>query len=87
MKLDEGRYINLNARWENSFLLIMVENSFNGQINKSGSRILSSKETGGLGFLSIRRLLTVDGDDFDTHYTDSTFAAMVKLKDRTAGNL
>ena len=82
LKLDSDRFITLNARREEGALLLMVENAYNGEINKSGSRLLSTKSNGGLGHLSIRRLLTMKGDEFDVHYTDETFVAMVRIADR-----
>ena len=49
---------------------------------KNGSRILSSKRDGGLGILSIKRILNQPGDEFDVDYNDTTFTAMVKIVDR-----
>ncbi len=61
--------------------MMLVENSYNRQIKKNGSRILSSKRDGGLGILSIKRILNQPGDEFDVDY-DTTFTAMVKIVDR-----
>ena len=65
--------------------MMLVENSYNGQIKKNGSRILSSKRDGGLGILSIKRILNQLGDEFDVDYNDTTFTAMVKIVDRALG--
>ena len=49
------------GRWLDDHLMMLVENSYNGQIKKNGSRILSSKRDGGLGILSIKRILNQAG--------------------------
>lgn len=64
-------------------MMMMVENSYNGQIKQSGGKILSSKKDGGLGMMSIRRILSRPGDEFDVCYNENTFTAMVKIMDRT----
>lgn len=81
-RLSGPRYILIQARWLEDHLMMLVENSYNGQIKKSEGRILSSKKDGGLGILSIRRILSQPGDEFDVDYNDNTFTAMVKIVDR-----
>lgn len=81
-RLSGPRYILLQARWIEDHLMMLVENSYNGQIKKRGGRILSSKKDGGLGILSIRRILNQPGDEFDVDYNDTAFTAMVKIVDR-----
>lgn len=81
-RLTGPRFILIQARWMEDHLMMLVENSYNGQIRKKGSRILSSKRDGGLGILSIRRILNQPGDEFDVDYNDTTFTAMVKIVDR-----
>lgn len=77
------RFVHMQARWMDDHLMMMVENSYNGQIKQSGGKILSSKKDGGLGMLSIRRILNRPGDEFDVCYNENTFTAMVKIVDRT----
>ena len=81
-RLTGPRFILVQARWLDDHLMMLVENSYNGQIKKNGSRILSSKRDGGLGILSIKRILNQPGDEFDVDYNDTTFTAMVKIVDR-----
>ena len=84
-RLTGPRFILVQARWLDDHLMMLVENSYNGQIKKNGSRILSSKRDGGLGILSIKRILNQPGDEFDVDYNDTTFTAMVKIVDRALG--
>lgn len=76
------RFVRIQARWLEDHLMMMVENSYNGQIRQSGGKILSSKKDGGLGILSIRRILNHPGDEFDMDFDGRTFTAMVKIVDR-----
>lgn len=82
-RINGPRFVRIKARWMEDHLMMMVENSYNGQIKQSGGKILSCKKDGGLGFLSIRRILNHQGDEFDVDYNATTFTAMVKIADRT----
>ena len=83
LKLKEKRFIHLQARWMPDHLMMLAENSYNGQIKESGGTLLSNKQDGGLGLLSIRRILNRPGDDFDVCFNDTTFTAMVNIMDRS----
>lgn len=76
------RFIRIRCRWDGSDLKLLVENSFDGQVHKIGGEILSRKQEGGLGLLSIRRTLSCPGDDFEVSYTDSVFTAMATIAAR-----
>lgn len=82
-RLKTGRFIRIQARWMEDHLTMLVENAYNGQIEEKDGTILSSKKDGGLGMLSIRRILNRPGDEFDVCFTEDTFTAMVKIVDRT----
>lgn len=84
-RLAENRFIRIQGRWVEDHLVMIVENSFNGQIRQKGETLLSSKKDGGLGMLSIRRVLNRQGDDFDICFNENVFTAMVKITDRTLG--
>ena len=81
-RIETERFVRIQARWLEDHLMMMVENSYDGQIRQSGGKILSSKKDGGLGILSIRRILNHPGDEFDMDYDGATFTAMVKIADR-----
>ncbi|KSV57953.1 sensor histidine kinase [Acetivibrio ethanolgignens] len=83
LRMKEGRFIRVKARWMEDHLMMLVENSYTGKIREDGGKILSSKKDGGLGLLSIRRILNQPGDDFDVYFDGNVFTAMVKIVDRT----
>ena len=65
--------------------MMLVENSYCGQIRQRDGKFISSKKDGGLGILSIHRILNQPGDEFDMDYDDSVFTAMVKIVARCGG--
>lgn len=81
-RMHEKAFINVRGRWMEDHLMMLVENSYSGQIRKSGDKILSGKKDGGLGILSIRRMLNQPGDDFELCYNGHIFTAMVKIGSR-----
>lgn len=72
-------FIRIQARMEGDHLLMLVENAYNGKIHEKNGKILSSKKDGGLGMLSIQRILNRPGDEFDVYFNDDTFTAMVQI--------
>ena len=70
------RFIRIRCRWGSNHLELLVENSFDGQVRKIGGELLSRKQEGGLGLLSIRRTLSCPGDDFEVCYSKAAFTAM-----------
>ncbi len=82
LRCPSGRFIRVYMKSEDRALRIMVENRFDGHLKKSGDRLLSTREDGGLGMFSIRRLLDAPGDDFDYFESGDTFTALVFLAGR-----
>ena len=76
------RFIRIYVRSEGRALRIMVENSYDGNLKKQQGRLLSTKKDGGLGMLSVGRLLDHPGDDFDYYENGEVFTAMVYLAGR-----
>ena len=81
-RMEGNSFINVRGRWLEDHLMMLVENSYNGQIRKSGDRILSAKKDGGLGLFSIRRMLNHPGDDLELYYNGSIFTATVRIEGR-----
>lgn len=76
------KFISLKGRWIDDYLMLMVENSYNGQIREHNGKLLSSKKSGGLGILSIKKVLNHPNDEFEIDYNEKTFTAMVKMTSR-----
>ena len=78
-KMTENPFIRIQARIEGDHLLMLVENAYNGKIQEKNGKILSSKKDGGLGMLSIQRILNRPEDEFDVYFNDDTFTSMVRI--------
>ena len=81
-KCTGERWIRLWMKSEDGALRIMVRNRFEGKLRIHEGSLLSTKREGGLGLLSIRRLLDAPGDDFDYYFDGEEFSAMVYLSVR-----
>ncbi len=77
-----SRFVRIRCRWDGNHLKLLVENPFDGQVRKIGGELLSRKQEGGLGLLSIRRTLRCPGDDFEVSYSNSVFTAMATIAAR-----
>ena len=78
-KMTRDPFIRIQARMDGEHLLMLVENAYNGTIHEKNGKILSSKKDGGLGMLSIQRILNRPKDEFDIYFNDNTFTAMVRI--------
>lgn len=75
----EDPFIRIQARMDGEHLLMLVENAYHGTIHEKNGKILSSKKDGGLGMLSIQRILNRPEDEFDIYFNNNTFTAMVRI--------
>lgn len=82
MDIETERFITLSARIMDGKLLTLIENKYNGQIKEKNGKLYSKKRDGGLGIISIKRILSGPGDDFEFYYDDNTFSAMVTIEER-----
>ncbi len=81
-RCPDDRFIRVYLKSEGGALRIMVENRYDGTLRRGGGKLLSTKKDGGLGMLSIRRLLDQSGDDFDYYENGEVFTSMVYLAER-----
>ena len=77
--LDNDKYVSLRGRWIDDHLMMMVENSYDGHVKKNNGHIVSRKKDGGLGLVSIRRMLSRPGNEIEVNYDDNTFTVMIKI--------
>ncbi|MBR2674972.1 MAG: sensor histidine kinase [Mogibacterium sp.] len=81
-KCAKDRFVRLQMMSEGESLRIMLVNRYNGDVRRRGNFLLSTKKNGGLGMLSIQRLLDNSKDDFDYYYDEDTFTSMLYLAKR-----
>lgn len=86
MYVETGRFITLSARIMDGKLIMLIENKYDGQVKEKNGKLYSKKRDGGLGIISIKRILSGHGDDFEFYYNENTFSAMATIEER-AGDL
>lgn len=76
----EGRYIRMAGRLESDRLVLVVDNSFDGTLNRQDNRFLSRKHAGvGQGIESVRELVLRAGGTLRIHPEASVFQVDLSL--------
>jgi hypothetical protein len=83
-RLKNGRSIKLQTQNKPPRLLIMVQNSFDGTVQRKGMTIVSAKADGGYGLRSVREVLASCGGDLYTEWNENAFSAFVAIRQREA---
>ena len=79
-KVDENKYITMDISKRNNFLLINIENSFNGVIIKDKNTYRSTKpDHDGMGLKSVQLVVEKYNGVFMTSYTETAFRAEITL--------
>ncbi len=79
LPLQQERFIRFHAKMVQDRLMLIMENTFDGEIIKKDGAIVSRKKKGGLGLLGIHRIVNQPGNDIDVHYSDRIFTVMITL--------
>ncbi|CVI71960.1 hypothetical protein NDGK_02388 [Clostridiales bacterium CHKCI001] len=80
----EKRIITLSITQLDSYLCIICENYFNGEIKEKDGKLLSTKESPeflqhGIGITSIKEVITRNNGTWHYHYTDCLFTVEIML--------
>ena len=79
-KVDENKYIAMDISWRNNFLLINIENSFNGVIIKDKDVYRSTKpDHDGMGLENIQLVVEKYNGVFMTLYTATASRTEITL--------
>jgi sensor histidine kinase regulating citrate/malate metabolism len=79
-KLENSRMIIFDTRNNGDQLLLMVKNSFNGEIHSEDGMPVSAKTDGGFGLRSVREIISHYGGEFITEWDNNTFTAYAAVK-------
>lgn len=81
-RMKEGKkFVKLRVQGEESGLLIIIcENSFDGVLNEKGNKIMSRKEKGGIGLLSIESIAKKYNGDMRIESEEKKFRVKVILQ-------
>ncbi|WP_242847700.1 sensor histidine kinase [Niameybacter massiliensis] len=81
-KIEEHKYIHVKIKYTKGVLIIKVENTFNGVIEKDGESILTThqdKENHGIGLESIKRTLEKYDGSLEIEYAENVFSALALM--------
>ena len=79
-KVDDGKYISMDISRQNNFLLVNIENSYNGVVIKNKDGYISTKNNhDGMGLKSVQLVVEKYDGVFTTIYNTVAFRAEITL--------
>lgn len=75
----KSRFINVDCKIQNGTLLIIIDNSFDGFINKVNNTLKSRKKFGGIGLKTVQAVIGKYQGSIDMEYPQNVFSIFLKL--------
>ncbi|MBZ6527945.1 GHKL domain-containing protein [Aerococcaceae bacterium DSM 111021] len=82
LTIQENRFIDIKLLFESNQLKLRISNSFDGEVDKQGERILSRKRNNnihGFGLSSVQKIVNKYDGMHDIHYTHDSFSIKILL--------
>lgn len=79
VKNTKERFINVDCKIQNGYLMIIIDNSFDGFINKVNNQLKSRKKFGGVGLKTVKAVVDKYQGSIDTEYPQNVFSIFLKL--------
>lgn len=73
------RFINVDGKIQNGTLVIVMDNSFDGFINKVNNRLKSRKKFGGIGLKTVQAVVGKYQGSIDMEYPENVFTIFLKI--------
>lgn len=73
------RFINVDAKIQNGTLVIVMDNSFDGFINKVNNRLKSRKKFGGIGLKTVQAVIGKYQGSIDMEYPQNVFSIFLRI--------
>ena len=73
------RFINVDGKIQNGSLVIVMDNSFDGFINKVNNRLKSRKKFGGIGLKTVQAVVGKYQGNIDMEYPQNVFSIFLKI--------
>lgn len=73
------RFINVDGKIQNGTLVIVMDNSFDGFINKVNNRLKSRKKFGGIGLKTVQAVVGKYQGSIDMEYPQNVFSIFLKI--------
>lgn len=80
VKTDKNRFINVDCKIQNGALMIIMDNSFDGFINKVNASLKSRKKFGGIGLKMVQAVVGKYRGTIEMEYPQNVFSIFVKLQ-------
>ncbi len=79
VKNVKERFINVDCKIQNGYLMIIIDNAFDGFINKVNNQLKSRKKFGGVGLKTVKAVVDKYQGSIDTEYPQNVFSIFLKL--------
>lgn len=73
------RFINVDGKIQNGTLVIVMDNAFDGFINKVNNRLKSRKKFGGIGLKTVQAVVGKYQGSIDMEYPENVFSIFLKI--------
>ena len=73
------RFINVDGKIQNGTLVIVMDNAFDGFINKVNNRLKSRKKFGGIGLKTVQAVVGKYQGSIDMEYPENVFTIFLKI--------
>lgn len=79
IKDQSKRFINVDCKIQNGHLTIVIDNAFDGFINKVNNQLKSRKKFGGIGLKTVQAVVGKYQGTIDMEYPQNVFSIFVKI--------
>lgn len=80
VKDGKNRFINVDCKIQNANLMIIMDNSFDGFINKVNNQLKTRKKFGGIGLKTVQAVVGKYRGSIDMEYPQNVFSIFLKLQ-------
>lgn len=80
VKDEKNRFINVDCKIQNANLMIIMDNSFDGFINKVNNQLKTRKKFGGIGLKTVQAVVGKYRGSIDMEYPQNVFSIFLKLQ-------
>lgn len=79
IKDQSKRFINVDCKIQNGHLVIVIDNAFDGFINKVNNQLKSRKKFGGIGLKTVQAVVGKYQGTIDMEYPQNVFSIFIKI--------
>lgn len=80
IKNPQDRFINIDCKIQNGCVMMILDNSFDGFINKVNNQLKTRKKFGGIGLKTVQSVVSKYRGTIEIEYPQNVFSIFVKLQ-------